>query len=73
MVPERRSNCICIVRRWKTGISAIILDEKWRSAPAKTIASLPDIPQGNGKKAPRYTISVAMIAFVFVLAIQKKN
>ncbi|MBC7085148.1 MAG: PD40 domain-containing protein [Methanomethylovorans sp.] len=55
----------------KTDISIIILDEKWRSAQSEAIASLPAIPQGNGKKSPGFTISLVMMAFLIALELQK--
>jgi Tol biopolymer transport system component len=57
----------------KTDISVIILDEKWRSAPSAAIASLPVIPQGNGKKSPGFTISLVAMVFLIALELQKKT
>jgi Tol biopolymer transport system component len=55
------------------GISVIILDEKWRSAPAETKASLPDIPQENGTKSPGFTVSFVMMAFLIAFVFQKRK
>lgn len=57
----------------KTGISVIILDEKWKSASSEAIASLPNISHGSWKKAYGFSISVAMIAFLIVFVLQKRK
>lgn len=54
-------------------VSVITLDDEWKSAPTKTMASVPAISQGNGKKSPGFTISLVMMAFLIALALLKNK
>jgi len=55
----------------KTSVSVIILEDEWKSVPAKTMASA--ISQGNGKKSPGFTASLVMMAFLIVFVFQKRK
>lgn len=56
----------------KSTISLIILDEEWRSAPAKTKLSVPAISQDSGKKTPGFGAVLTVLILLSRRDMRKK-
>ena len=54
-------------------VSVITLDDEWKSAPTKTMASVPAISQGNGKKSPGFPASLVVMAFLIAFVLRKNT
>jgi TolB protein len=54
-------------------VSVITLDDEWKSAPTKTMASVPAISQGNGKKSPGFPASLVMMTFLIAFVLRKRK
>lgn len=54
-------------------VSVITLDDEWKSAPTKTMASVPAISQGNGKKSPGFPASLVMMTFLIAFVLRKNT
>jgi len=71
--PEGDKIAFTSVKGENMSVSVIKLDDKWKSAPAKTIVSVPAISQVNGKKAPGFTVSSIIIAFLIFVLLHKRK